>query len=354
MSGALGACCSVHTRNSWTTADIYPTHSQKFRLITTTFVHRPETPQLKWSCVSRGSFFVYAMAPGASTLRLCLRTSLRHPSLPNVSIRPSRARAVNITASRKLSISAPRRALEDEDVGPTPQIHDIRRKFDRFRAERERDEKPLTQINQVQLDKLEQDMIEETRMWPIINYDPAKDPDREFTRRKFQKNLQEMGRKFTESELDAIMMGPLRATPTIKHKGRMPADALEPTETEGITPGKWEEDRDRFLPNPASLTYREIREVLSGVVDGDSNDWTKPEEPRLDRKSYWNDEDDDDPQTHDVDGWDTFDEDDILSVAHGKLDELREHRHYARLAAWELPLLSSKFVWLQCAENTTV
>ncbi|KAM0271088.1 hypothetical protein ACHAQH_009237 [Verticillium albo-atrum] len=35
-----------------------------------------------------------------------------------------------------------------------------------------------------------------------------------------------------------------------------------------------------------------------------------------------------------------FDEDDITSLAHGKLDEIREHRHYARVAAWEMPLLS--------------
>ncbi|KAH6690499.1 37S ribosomal protein S24 [Plectosphaerella plurivora] len=35
-----------------------------------------------------------------------------------------------------------------------------------------------------------------------------------------------------------------------------------------------------------------------------------------------------------------FNEDDITEVAHSKLDELREGRHYARIAAWEMPLLS--------------
>jgi len=33
--------------------------------------------------------------------------------------------------------------------------------------------------------------------------------------------------------------------------------------------------------------------------------------------------------------------DDITSLAHGELEQHREMRHYARLAAWEMPLLSS-------------
>jgi small subunit ribosomal protein S35 len=37
-----------------------------------------------------------------------------------------------------------------------------------------------------------------------------------------------------------------------------------------------------------------------------------------------------------------FEEDDITSLAHGQLEQHREYRHYARLAAWEMPLLTSK------------
>lgn len=33
---------------------------------------------------------------------------------------------------------------------------------------------------------------------------------------------------------------------------------------------------------------------------------------------------------------------DISSIAHGELEAHREKRHYARLAAWDMPLLSSK------------
>jgi hypothetical protein len=36
--------------------------------------------------------------------------------------------------------------------------------------------------------------------------------------------------------------------------------------------------------------------------------------------------------------------DDISSIGHGHLEMHRERREYARLAAWELPLLSSKFL----------
>ena len=63
-------------------------------------------------------------------------------------------------------------------------------------------------------------------------------------------------------------------------------------------------------------------------------------EPRPLKDSFWFDEEDDDSMTHDIVGED-FDEDDIPTVAHGKLDELRERRHYARIVAWEMPMLSS-------------
>jgi len=50
------------------------------------------------------------------------------------------------------------------------------------------------------------------------------------------------------------------------------------------------------------------------------------------------DEDDDFAQAADDDEWNN---DDISSYAHGDLEQHREAREYARLAAWELPLLSS-------------
>lgn len=57
-----------------------------------------------------------------------------------------------------------------------------------------------------------------------------------------------------------------------------------------------------------------------------------------DRKAFWYDEDDPDTFTEEHD---EFNEDDMMSMAHNKLDEVREMRHYTRLAVWEMPLLSS-------------
>lgn len=55
----------------------------------------------------------------------------------------------------------------------------------------------------------------------------------------------------------------------------------------------------------------------------------------------WNEEEEDpDLITDNIP--DDFEEDDMLSVAHGKLEEHREFREYARVTVWEMPLLSSE------------
>lgn len=59
---------------------------------------------------------------------------------------------------------------------------------------------------------------------------------------------------------------------------------------------------------------------------------------RPDRSSLWYDEEDPFTNTDE----EPFDEDDMTAMAHGKLDQVKEMRHYARLAVWEMPLLSSK------------
>ena len=56
---------------------------------------------------------------------------------------------------------------------------------------------------------------------------------------------------------------------------------------------------------------------------------------------YWADEEDDeDAQFEDDD--DVFNDDDIATPAHADLELQREIREYARISAWDLPLLSSK------------
>lgn len=74
---------------------------------------------------------------------------------------------------------------------------------------------------------------------------------------------------------------------------------------------------------------REIEDELRKIDFGD----------RPDRSSLWYDEEDPFTNTDE----EPFDEDDITAMAHGKLDQVKEMRHYARLAVWEMPLLSSEF-----------
>ncbi|KAK8115188.1 mitochondrial ribosomal subunit protein-domain-containing protein, partial [Apiospora kogelbergensis] len=58
------------------------------------------------------------------------------------------------------------------------------------------------------------------------------------------------------------------------------------------------------------------------------------------RESFWGeDEEDPDVLVDDLDEDDPAD-DDILAMGHGKLEEFREQREYARIAAWQMPLLS--------------
>ena len=52
-----------------------------------------------------------------------------------------------------------------------------------------------------------------------------------------------------------------------------------------------------------------------------------------------------DPQ--DVGEDEEFEGDDISSLAHGELEQHREMREYARIAAWEMPLLTSTFIPMQ-------
>jgi small subunit ribosomal protein S35 len=60
------------------------------------------------------------------------------------------------------------------------------------------------------------------------------------------------------------------------------------------------------------------------------------------RKSFWHDEETDtDLITNEI-GEDDFEEDDMMAMGHAKLEEHREFREYARIAVWEMPLLSSK------------
>lgn len=59
-------------------------------------------------------------------------------------------------------------------------------------------------------------------------------------------------------------------------------------------------------------------------------------------RKFWNAHEEDTDLITDEQNEDPFDEDDIMAIAHHKFEEFREYREYARLAAWEMPLLSSE------------
>ncbi|KAK3305343.1 mitochondrial ribosomal subunit protein-domain-containing protein [Chaetomium strumarium] len=77
---------------------------------------------------------------------------------------------------------------------------------------------------------------------------------------------------------------------------------------------------------------------LTEEVDQESARLRRPVQPK--RDSFWNTEEaDSDLITSEI-GEDDFEEDDIMALGHAKLEEHREFREYARIAVWEMPLLS--------------
>ncbi len=81
-------------------------------------------------------------------------------------------------------------------------------------------------------------------------------------------------------------------------------------------------------------------EKLLSEVRGGLGRLRRPVKPR--RNSFWHEEEEDSDLISSEIGEDDFEEDDILSMGHGKLEEHREFREYARLAVWEMPLLASQ------------
>lgn len=105
-----------------------------------------------------------------------------------------------------------------------------------------------------------------------------------------------------------------------------------------------QEQRDGSLGDD-SLGDDLLGDVSLGVNDmvedftHDLDPLRRPVKPK--RDTFWHEDETDEDLITDEIGEDEFDEDDILSMAHGKLEEHREAREYARVAVWEMPLLSS-------------
>ncbi|KAL2126906.1 hypothetical protein VTI74DRAFT_11640 [Chaetomium olivicolor] len=58
------------------------------------------------------------------------------------------------------------------------------------------------------------------------------------------------------------------------------------------------------------------------------------------KDTFWNEDESDPDLITDEIGEDDFEEDDMMAMGHAKLEEHREFREYARIAVWEMPLLS--------------
>ncbi|KAG8168585.1 hypothetical protein KVR01_001334 [Diaporthe batatas] len=87
----------------------------------------------------------------------------------------------------------------------------------------------------------------------------------------------------------------------------------------------------------AEIDDTDLRKEQDAVRDAARPLRSTTVKPRKD--SFW-DEDEDDKDLITNDDSDEFDENDMTDVAHAKLEEHREQRAYARLAIWEMPLLS--------------
>jgi len=95
-------------------------------------------------------------------------------------------------------------------------------------------------------------------------------------------------------------------------------EALAEAKASDVVAEEWEQTRQklhaRFPPPGLPQQRKKLKQTFMNMGE------TEP----------WEDE-------HSMDD----DDDDMSSLAHGELEQHREMRHYARLAAWEMPLLSS-------------
>lgn len=66
------------------------------------------------------------------------------------------------------------------------------------------------------------------------------------------------------------------------------------------------------------------------------------EDIRTKQRGFWA-EDDPDELAQVEDGDEEINDDEITSMAHSEMELHREVREYARIAAWDMPMLSSKF-----------
>ncbi|KAK4110070.1 mitochondrial ribosomal protein [Canariomyces notabilis] len=90
-----------------------------------------------------------------------------------------------------------------------------------------------------------------------------------------------------------------------------------------------------------SKVPKDTQKSLQNLVAEINNEAAPLRRVRVPKKdSFWNEDNADTDLITDENGEDDFEEDDMLAMGHAKLEEHREFREYARIAVWEMPLLS--------------
>ncbi|ORY64941.1 mitochondrial ribosomal subunit protein-domain-containing protein [Pseudomassariella vexata] len=155
----------------------------------------------------------------------------------------------------------------------------------------------------------------------------------------------------------------LRACRTAPVARRFPPRTLVAARPISTTPIRWrasntddndledddtgEEDDEKMYELESKITQQETKEAEEALMNSEKlvaemEEMIRETErlPKKARDTFWGEEEDDTDLIAEGTDDDDFSEDDIMSMAHGKLEEHREYREYARIAAWQMPLLS--------------
>jgi small subunit ribosomal protein S35 len=94
--------------------------------------------------------------------------------------------------------------------------------------------------------------------------------------------------------------------------------------------------------DPGGDEAKELRELNKDLKEETTPLYKVIKPPR---NAFWGEDEMDPDLITPEKGEDDFEENDITSMGHGKLDEIRDHRQYARLAVWDMPMLTRES-WL--------
>jgi hypothetical protein len=89
------------------------------------------------------------------------------------------------------------------------------------------------------------------------------------------------------------------------------------------------------------------KEIDNSMLELERDERDNPEPPDVEEKvqlGFWGEDEED--ELAQVEDGDEGSDNVITSMAEAELELHREMRHYARIAAWDMPLLASMFIWI--------